>query len=108
MSTQETKLAMKAVTNAQAWHRRLGHLNKRSLELMNRYNGNGVAFSYSIANYDVCTVGKSHQLVRPDEADHAAINARFQLLYGDLVGSFKPTAHGGYKFFSNITDQFTK
>ena len=33
-----------AMTNAQLWYRRLGHLNKRSLELMQRRDGNGVAF----------------------------------------------------------------
>ena len=53
------ELSMSAVINAQVWHRRLGHLNKRSLELMNRESGNGVAFDGSIANCDVCVVGKA-------------------------------------------------
>ena len=48
------KLAMNAVDSAQVWHRRLGHLNKRSLEPMNRQNGNDVAFDGSIADSDVC------------------------------------------------------
>ena len=38
------ELAMNAVANVQVWHWRLGHLNNRSFELMNRKNGNGVAF----------------------------------------------------------------
>ena len=38
------ELAMNAMTNAQLWHSRLGHLNKRRLELMQRLDGNGVAF----------------------------------------------------------------
>ena len=28
--------------------------------------------------------------------------------YGDHMGPFKPTAHGGYKFVSKMTGQFTK
>ena len=36
------ELAMNAMINAQMWHRRWGHLNKRSLELMQRCDGNGV------------------------------------------------------------------
>ena len=93
------ELAVNAITNAQVWHRRLGHLNKRSLELMNENNGNGVAFDGSVADCDVCAaVGKSHQLAHPKKANHAAVNAPFQLVYGDLMGSFKPTAYGGYKF----------
>ena len=99
---------MNAVTNAQVWHRWLSHINKRSLELVNRKNGNGVAFDGSIADCDVCAVGKSHQLAHPKKANHAAINAPFQLGYGDLIGPFKPTAHVEYKFVSKITDQFTK
>ena len=94
--------------NAQVWHRRLGHLNKRSLELINRKSGNGVAFDGSIADCDVCAVGKNHQLAHPKQVSHAAINAPFQLVYGDLMAPSKPTAHGGYRFVSKITDQFTK
>ena len=101
------ELAMNAVANAQVWHRRLGHLNKHRLGLMNRKSGNGVAFDGSIADCDVCTVEKSHQLVHPNNANHVAINSPFQLMYGDLMGPFKPTGHGGYKFVSKITDQFT-
>ena len=80
------ELAMNAVTNAQVWHQRLGHLDTRSLGLMNRNNGNGVAFDGSIADCDVCAVGKSHQLAHPKKVNHAANNAPFQLVYGDLMG----------------------
>ena len=52
------ELAINAVTNAQVWHRRLGHLNTRSLELMSRKNGNGVAFTSFFADCDACAVGK--------------------------------------------------
>ena len=38
------ELAMKAMTNAQLWHHRLGHLIKRSLKLMQRHDGNDVTF----------------------------------------------------------------
>ena len=86
---------MNAATNAQVWHRRLGRLNKRSVELMNRKDGNGFAFEGSIADLDVDTVGKCHQLAHPKTAKQAAIDAPFQLVYGDRMGPFKLTAHGG-------------
>ena len=50
------ELAMNAMVNAQLWHRRLRHLNKRSLELMQRRDGNRVAFDGSIDHFDVCAV----------------------------------------------------
>ena len=45
-----TELAINAVSNAQGWHRRLGHLNKTSLELMQRHDGNGITFDGTIAS----------------------------------------------------------
>ena len=49
---------MNAVSNAQLWRRRLGHFNRRSLELMQRHNGNGIIFDGTIADCEVCAVGK--------------------------------------------------
>ena len=74
---------MNTMTNAQLWHRRLGHLNKRSLELIPRRDGNGVAFDDPIDLCDVCAVRKSHQLAHPKKAKHANILAPLQLVYGD-------------------------
>ena len=102
------KLAMNAVTNAQLWPRRLGHLNKKSLELMQRRDGKGVAIDGSIDNCNVCAVGKSHQLAHPKKVKHADITALFQLVYGELMGPFKPAARGGYEYVSELTNQFTK
>ena len=102
------KLGINVVANAQVRHRQLGHLDKRSFELMNRKNGNGVAFNSFVAACDVCLFGKSRKLAHSRKAKHASINAPFQLVYGDLMAPFKPTGHGEYKFVSKITDQFTK
>ena len=98
------ELAMNAMTNSQLWHRRLGHLNKRSVELMQRRDSNGVAFDDSIDHCDVCAVGKRLQLPYPKKTKHADITTPFQLIYGDLMGPFKPAARGGYKYVIKITD----
>lgn len=63
----ENVLAINAVANAQVWHRRLGHLRKRSLELMNRRNGNGVAFDGSAADCDLCAEGGKSPAGSPQE-----------------------------------------
>ena len=52
-------------------------------------------------------MGKSHQLVHSKKAKRADLNVPFQRVYGGLMGTFKPTNHGGYKVVSKITDQFT-
>ena len=84
---------MNAVSNTQLWHRRLGHLNRRSLELMQWHDDNIIAFDSIIADYDVCAVGKDQQLTYPKQAQQADITRPFQLCYGDLMDPFtlRPT-----------------
>ena len=86
----------------------MGHLNKHSLELTNRQNGAGVAFDGFIVDCDIRTVEASHQLAHRKNAQCVIINFSFQLVCGDLMGTFKPAARGGYGFVGKITDQFTK
>ena len=103
-----TELAKNAVSNAQLWHRRLGHLNIKSLELMQRHDGNGITFDSNRADCGVCAVGKSQQLAHPKKAQHAGITRPFQLCYGDLMGPFTPEAYGDFKYVSKIKDQFIR
>ena len=60
-----TELAINAMFNAQLWHRRLGHLNRRSLELIQRRDGSGITFDGTIVDCDVCAVRKGQQLAHP-------------------------------------------
>ena len=75
---------------------------------MQRRDGNRITFDGTIADCDVCAVGKSHQLAHPKKAENADIKAPFQLVYADLMGPFAPAAHGGYKYVSKITDHFSR
>ena len=72
-----TELAMNAVSNGYLWHRRLGHLNRRSLEFIQRANGNSSTFDSTIVDCDVCAVGKDKQLAHPKKAQHAGITRPF-------------------------------
>ena len=98
---------MNAMTNAQLWPRRLRHLSTRSLELMQRGDGDGIVDG-TMDHCGVCGRGRSHHLAHPRKTKHADITAPFQLVCGDLMDPFKPTARGGYKCVSKITDQFAK
>ena len=101
------ELAMNAVTNAQVWHRRLGHLHAQSLDILRKRDGTGIAFEGAISDCDVCAVGKAQQLSHPKTANHK-VSRTFQLCYGDLIGPFTPVAIGGYRYVSKITDEYTK
>ena len=74
------ELAMNAMTNTQLWHRLLGHLNNRSLELMQRSDGNGVAFDGSIDHCDVCAVGKVTSWLTPRRSNTLASRRPFNWL----------------------------
>ena len=87
---------MNVVPNAQLRHRRLGRLNRRSLELMQQHDGNGITFDGTTADCDVCAVWKGQQLARPKKGQHAGIIRPFQLCYGDLIGPFTPEAYEGF------------
>ena len=52
-------------------------------------------------------VGKSRQLAHPKTADHK-VTLPFQLVFADLVGPLTPEALGGYKYITNISDEYTK
>ena len=98
-----TELAMNAVVNAQLWHRWIVHLYKRTLEVMRQRDGDS-----SLSDFDVCAVGKSPQLAHPKKAKNTDTKAPLQLVFGDLIRSFTPIVHGGYKYVSRITDQFSR
>ena len=103
-----TELAMNAVSNAQLGPRRLVHLNRRSLELIQRHDGNGVTFDGTIADCNVCAVEKDQQLAHPKKAQLAGITRPLQLCYGNLMGPFTPEAYGGFKYVSKIIDQIIR
>ena len=102
------ELAMHAATGANLWHRRLGHLNRKSLDLLKNFdNTNGVSFDGTVTDCDVCVVGKSHRLAHPKTIDHK-VKLRFRLFLVDLMEPLTPEALGGYKYVTKISDEYTK
>ena len=51
------ELAMQAAATTTLWHRRMGHLNRKSLDLLKKVNNNGVSFDGTMPDCDVCAVG---------------------------------------------------
>ena len=101
------ELAMQAAATATLWHRRMGHLNRKSLDLLTKVNSNGVSFEGTVPDCDVCAVGKSRQRAHPKTADQH-VQPPFQLVFIDVMEQFTPEALGGYMFVSNISDEHTR
>ena len=52
------ELVMQAAAKANLCHRRLGHLNRKSLNLLKNLDNNGLSFDGLVPNCNVCAVGK--------------------------------------------------
>ena len=89
-------LAIRA-ESANLWHRRMGHINRKSMDVPRRMLGSGVDYNGDIQACDVCAAGKSKQQAHPNQATYYVQHA-FQLVTVDLMGPIKPAALGGYSY----------
>ena len=53
------KLAINAVTNAQVWYRRLGHLYAQSPDILRKRNDTEITLEGAVSDCDVCALGKA-------------------------------------------------
>ena len=64
--------------SANLWHRRVGHINGRYLDVLRRVPGNGVEFTGELQSCDVCALGKKLSEASPETREkrrHAALPA---------------------------------
>ena len=93
---------MTMVANAKMWYRRLGCLNKRSLPSSTGRIAMGSHATVLFRTTLSVRWRKTISWLIPEKTNHAAIKAHIHLLYGDLMGPFKPTAHGGYILLARL------
>ena len=79
------ELAKQAVATATLWHRRMKHLNRKSLDLLKKVNSNGVSFDGTVPDCYLCAVAKSRQRVHPKTADQH-VQHPFHLVFTDIMG----------------------
>ncbi|CAB1105631.1 unnamed protein product [Ectocarpus sp. CCAP 1310/34] len=95
------------VKSAALWHRRVGHVHGRSLDILRKVQGNGVEYNGELSACDVCAVGNSKQQNHPKRASYDA-SRPFQLVTTDLMGPFSPPALGGFLYIKKFVDQHIK
>ena len=88
-------------------HRRLGHTNPRSMERNRRKEGNGVEYTGTESDCDICTLSKSRQQAHPKKSTRTTTRP-MQLIQTDLMGPFPPPAKGGYSYVSKFTDDYSR
>ncbi|CAM9568805.1 unnamed protein product, partial [Hapterophycus canaliculatus] len=100
-------VAFPATVSADIWHRRLGHLNPRSMDVLRKTEGSGVGFTDVLSGCDICALTKSRQQPHP-KANSRKTQGPMERVYTDLMGPFNPPAQGGYKYVSKFTDDFSR
>ena len=104
--TSRFGLALKA-DSANLWHRHMGHINGKNVDVLRKEPGNGVDDTGSVKDCDSCLLGKSTQQPHPKQATYGVLRP-FQLTTVDTLGHFQPQALGGFRYATKFVDQKTK
>ena len=99
-------LALKS-ESSEPWHRRMGHINHKSLDVPRKEPASGVDYTGGLKNCSTCPLGKSAQQPHPKQATYNVLRP-FQLVFVDTLGPFTPKSLGGFKYAVKFVDQQTK
>ncbi|CAB1103798.1 unnamed protein product [Ectocarpus sp. CCAP 1310/34] len=98
------------LVSADTWHRRLGHLNARSLDILRKDTGTGVDYRDSLSPCGVCQIAKHKQSPHPKQSTRE-LSRSGQLVVIDNMGPANPPAKyqgGSFPYACKITDDYTK
>ena len=90
--------------SAELWHRRMGHINHKSLNVLRKEPASGVDYTGDLKNCGTCPLGKNAQQPHPKQATCNVIRP-FQIVFVDTLVSFTPKYLGGFKYAVTIVDQ---
>lgn len=103
----EANIAQGSNVSQDTWHKRLGHVNLKSLESLKERSHTGISFKKEEMNpCDSCIEGKSHRL--PFASQPCKTTGLLELVHSDLCGPIKKPSHGGSRYFLTFTDDFSK
>ncbi|KAJ9568333.1 hypothetical protein OSB04_004299 [Centaurea solstitialis] len=88
------------------WHCRLGHINKKRVELLLKggFLGN---FDYKpFDNCESCLSGKMTK--QPFNSENERATDLLKIIHTDVCGPFSHVAKGGYRYFITFTDDFSR
>lgn len=95
------------VASQDVWHRRLGHLNSRSMALLKQGMVTGINYSDNYIPCIACVEGKQNKLPFPKKS-HTRATQVLELVHTDLCGPMPTTSFSGAKYFLLFIDDFTR
>lgn len=89
------------------WHRRLEHMNRRSMKIMRDQAAIGIEFDQiSSESCITCLKGKQHRL--PFQKSGKRAKQPLQLIHSDLCGPMENESIGGSRYFLTFIDDNTR
>ncbi|CAM9767451.1 unnamed protein product, partial [Sphacelaria rigidula] len=96
--------------SADIWHRRLIHLNQRSMDILRRQKGTGVEYQDKPSPCDVCEIAKHKQTSHPKKTTRE-LSRPGQLVYINNMGPTQTPARskgGTFSYVYKFTDDYSR
>lgn len=103
---EKSCLLSKSADNVDLWHRRMGHLNAKSLRDLQDLSTGMSLKGNTIDMCRPCLKGKAHRLSFPDS--DSKTNNILELIHSDLCGPMEVESIGGSKYFLTFIDDYSK
>ncbi|KAJ9539504.1 hypothetical protein OSB04_032237 [Centaurea solstitialis] len=88
------------------WHCRLGHINKKRIEKLQK---GGFLGSFDFRPFDNCESCLSGKMTKqPFNKDNERASELLGIIHTDVCGPFSHEARGGYRYFITFTDDFSR
>ncbi|KAJ9564698.1 hypothetical protein OSB04_000664 [Centaurea solstitialis] len=88
------------------WHYRLGHINKKRVELLLK---GGFLGTFDFKPFDNCKSCLSGKMTKePFNKDNERASDLLEIVHTDVCGPFSHEARGGYRYFITFTDDFSR
>ncbi|KAJ9556554.1 hypothetical protein OSB04_011168 [Centaurea solstitialis] len=88
------------------WHCRIGHINKKHVELLLKIGFLGTFDFKPFDNCESCLSGKMTK--EPFNKDNERASNLLEIVHTDVCGPFSHEARGGYRYFITFTDDFSR
>ena len=93
--------------SAELWHRCMGLINHKSLDVLRKEPASGVDYTGDRKNYSTWPLENSAQQPHRKKVTYNVLRP-FQLVSVDTLGPFTPKSLGGFKYGVKFVDQQTK
>lgn len=107
ISENQAQLITDRKLPAVLWHRRLGHINVKAMNILKKYSTSGINYNDTLNEICIpCVQGKLAK--RPFNKSKSKTKNKLELIHTDLCGPMSTHSWGGALYLLTFTDDFTR